>query len=124
MYKVLLVDDDRVNCDLIQMLLELDGFEVVVTPTLEQARQNLNPAVDAVVLDRNLGQDANGIDLLKEIRAGQTKAKPNLVAIVASGDDRREEEALEAGANKFMLKPFSPSDLSEDLLALIAAAGK
>lgn len=124
MYKVLLVDDDRVNCDLIQMLLELDGFDVVVTPTLEQARQNLNPAVDAVVLDRNLGQDANGIDLLKEIRAGQTKAKPNLVAIVASGDDRREEEALEAGANKFMLKPFSPSDLSEDLLALIAATGK
>jgi DNA-binding response OmpR family regulator len=124
MYKVLLVDDDRVNCDLIQMLLELDGFEVVVTPTLEQARQNLSPAVDAVVLDRNLGQDANGIDLLKEIRAGQTKAKPNLVAIVASGDDRREEEALEAGANKFMLKPFSPSDLSDDLQALIAAASQ
>ena len=116
---ILLVDDERSTSDLLKMFLELDGFEVLLAPTLAQARAQITPRIDAFIIDRNLAEGANGAILAREIRAGQTAAHPDSIIIFTSGDDRREDEAEEIQATRFLLKPFSPSDLSETLSQLI-----
>ncbi|MCB0034221.1 MAG: response regulator transcription factor [Anaerolineales bacterium] len=119
MAKIMLIDDERSTADLLKMFLELDGFSVVTCPTLEAARSQITADLQALVIDRNLAREVVGTQLLIEIRAGQTLLPTDIPVIITSGDDRREQEALEAGATKFLLKPFSPGELSADLQALI-----
>lgn len=118
---LLLVDDDKVNSDLIKMLLEMDGFSVQLAPTLEQARTQLTAVDDlqAIIIDCNLAGGANGLELAEEIRQGETAAPSDLIIIATSGDDRRAAEAQAAGATQFYLKPYSLNDFSANLQALL-----
>jgi CheY-like chemotaxis protein len=72
---------------------------------------------EAVLMDKNLGS-ADGLALLREIRAdADIKDVP---VIIASGEDVAYQCKL-AGANDFMLKPYSPDQLSEALKKVIPA---
>lgn len=117
MTHVLVVDDDRTTTRLLTMLLEMDGFKVSQTPqaeaVLKLGREN---QVDAFVIDCNLG-DYNGVDLLRQIRDTADLASKRV--IMTSGLDLS-HEAMGAGADYFLLKPFSPTELSEKLKELLA----
>jgi len=120
MKTIILVDDDRTNTTLIRMLLEMDGFKVIITPDVARAQVAARNGVDAFVIDCNLAQGDDGIELLQAIRTGMTAAESDLPVIVTSGDDRRLDEANKAGATSFLIKPYSPSILSEQLSHLLA----
>ncbi len=114
---VMVVDDDRATVNLLTMLLEMDGFQVSQSPkpqpALEMARAG---TVDAFVIDCHLG-GYNGLDLVRDIRLD-----PNLVdklVIVTSGKDLS-QEAMNAGADLFILKPFSPNGLSAKLAEFLS----
>lgn len=108
MPKVMIVDDDRTTVKLLQTLLELDGFAVCTAPrgadVLPVAEAN-NP--DIFLMDYHLS-DMDGVEIIRQLRAHQTFA--NTPIIMTSGLDV-EEEAMEAGASKFLVKPFEPEDL-------------
>jgi DNA-binding response OmpR family regulator len=108
MPKVMIVDDDRTTSGLLQTLLELDGYDVIISPNLNNA---LNKAVeanpDAFLVDFYLS-DQNGTSFVRELRA--TDRFNDVPVIMTSGLDH-EEDALAAGANTFLIKPFEPSEL-------------
>lgn len=108
MVKVMIVDDDRNTVKLLQTLLELDGYEVAIAPrgadVIPTAEQT-NP--DIFLMDYHLA-DMDGVDVIRKLREHPTFA--NTPILMTSGLDV-EEEALEAGANKFIVKPFEPGDL-------------
>ena len=120
MQSVILVDDDNTGTKLVKMLLEMDGFLVTVCPDTQRAKLAAKNGADAFIIDCNLSHDDDGVDLLKEIRAGSTPAPPEIPIIMISGDDRRFQAAEEAGATGFLLKPYSTSALSEELSKLLA----
>ncbi len=108
MSKVLIVDDDHTMVSLLATLLELDGFEVFPSTQagdLENILRNDQP--DLVIMDVFMAS-GDGIELLRMVRS--TSEFSNLPVIMTSGMDV-EEQCLEAGANGFMLKPYSPPDL-------------
>jgi two-component system KDP operon response regulator KdpE len=117
--KVMIVEDDATSVKLLKILLEeVDGFEVSVArkgsdvmPLAEQTKP------DVFLIDYHL-LDMNGIDLIKSLRASTLFAKTPIV--MASGLDV-EVEALKAGANKFLTKPYEPEDLSRLFNELTAA---
>lgn len=117
---IILVDDDRTNTQLLKMLLEMDGYEVVVCPDVNRAREASQRGVDAFVIDCNLAQEGDGVSYLKEIRQGNAHVPFDLPVIMTSGDDRRASEAELSGASFFFLKPFSPSTLSKKLNELLS----
>jgi CheY-like chemotaxis protein len=119
MNTIILVDDDRTNTTLIRMLLEMDGFVVVVSPDIARAQNAAQNGADAFVIDCNLAQGDDGIDLLEAIRNGRTAANSDIPVIMTSGDDRRLPDANKAGATKFLVKPYSPSTLSKQLNDLL-----
>jgi CheY-like chemotaxis protein len=115
MAKVMLVDDDRTTIKLIQTLLELDGFEVATAVSGSasfQVAESFQPEV--VLLDYHL-TDMTGVDVVQKLR---TSGFPNLPIVITSGLDVS-DEALKAGANKFLLKPFEPDELPNLLRQLI-----
>jgi DNA-binding response OmpR family regulator len=124
MAHVMLVDDDRTNSGLIKMLLEMDGFTVTLCPDIARARAAAGDNIDAFVVDCNLARGDDGIDLLRAIRRGETAAPANAVVIMTSGDDRRRHESMHNGANGFLLKPYPPSTLSEEISAILASGDR
>ncbi len=115
MSRIILVDDDRTNTTLIKRLLEMDGFTVLVCPDVQRAKETSLDGVDAFVIDCNLSYGDDGIDLLIAIRNGSTAAEANIPVIMTSGDDRRHAAAEQAGATRFLIKPYSPGVLSTQL---------
>lgn len=112
MSKVMLVDDDRTMVTLLRTLLELDGFNVVnasrgdrVLPT---ARSEMP---DVILMDVHLA-DADGLELLKEMRASADLS--SVPVIMTSGLDI-EDECRISGANAFILKPYPPEELARTL---------
>ncbi len=119
MKRIILVDDDRTNTLLIKQLLEMDGFSVLVCPDVQRATEAAVDGVDAFIIDCNLSLGDDGVDLLVDIRGGNTAADPDIPVIMTSGDDRRFGSASLAGATRFLSKPFSPGFLSEQLNDLL-----
>jgi len=115
--KVMIVDDDRTTVKLLQTLLELDGFEVVSAPRggdVLQLAQQTYP--DLFMIDYHL-TDMDGVEAIRLLR--QQEAFAYTPIIMASGLDVQ-DEAMEAGANTFLLKPFEPDDLPALFNSLIA----
>jgi DNA-binding response OmpR family regulator len=108
--RILIVDDDRTTVNLLQKLLEMDGFETVAASNGQMA---LNVAgetrPDLFLVDYHLA-DMNGLELVRRLRSDVRFARSPIV--MASGMDK-EDEALKAGADAFLIKPFEPDDLAD-----------
>jgi CheY-like chemotaxis protein len=120
MKRIILVDDDRTNGSLTKMLLEMQGFQVAVSPTLTQAQEAAAEGVDAFIIDCHLSEGDSGLDLLEAVRHGQTAADPTTPIIMTSGDSRQEETANQKGATVFLLKPYPISALADQLSIVTA----
>lgn len=107
--QVMLVDDDFTTTQLLKILLEMDGYIVRIVPNgkkvVTEAKAN---RPDVVIMDVHLG-DANGIEVLRDIRADDELTY--LPVIMSSGMDL-EDQCKDAGATAFVLKPFPPDQLS------------
>ena len=114
--KVMIVDDDRTMNSLLKTLLELDGFSVVLAPRGDLVMSTaLAEKPDAILMDVHIA-DANGMELLREIRRHPQLA--HLPVIMSSGLDM-EPESRASGANAFILKPYPPDELSTALKKVI-----
>lgn len=126
MTNVIVIDDDPTNSGLLKMLLELDGFSVETCASLAETEAKITPETKALVIDCNLARGASGLDILRAIRGGDLNTAADTVVIMTSGDYRLEQDSLDHGANKFLLKPYSPNVLSTTLQNLLigGASGK
>jgi two-component system KDP operon response regulator KdpE len=110
--KVLVVDDDPALLKALRIGLSARGDEVVVSHTGGDAvTQVALTTPDLVILDLGL-PDLDGIEVCRRIR--EFSSVPILV-LSAYGDERRKVEALDAGADDFVTKPFGMAELEARL---------
>ncbi len=120
MPRVMLVDDDRTMLSLLRTLLELDGFEVIVAPTLTDILDVARRECPDVLLMDCILPDIDGLDLLRDIR--QDERTCAMVVVMTSGMDY-EERCMARGANAFLQKPYSPDRLFEILRQQLEHSG-
>ena len=105
--RVLVADDAAFMRQMIREIIEPEGFEVIgeATDGLEvvEAYKKLEP--DLVMMDIVMPK-CSGIDALKRILAGDRAAQ--VVMCSALGQESLVQEALQAGARGFIVKPFKP----------------
>lgn len=108
MSKILIIEDEVAIADLEKDYLELSGFEVAIEHTGDEGLEKaLNEDFDLVVLDLMLpGMD--GFEVCKQIR--EKKDIP-VIMVSAKKDDIDKIHGLGIGADDYMTKPFSPSEL-------------
>ena len=118
--RVLVVEDDAGIADAVVYALERDGMAAIAAGTLEGARARAASAVDLAVLDLTL-PDGSGYTLLHEWRT----AGEGLAVIVLTSRDGEVDcvASLEAGADDFVAKPFSPRALVARVRAVLRRAG-
>lgn len=119
MPKVLLIEDDEVLSEVVAHNLGTAGFAVSQARTVAAA-QGLWAAADVVVLDLML-PDEPGLRLLARARAAGDE-KPVLVLTAMARESDR-VRGLEAGADDYLVKPFSHAELVARLRALLRRAG-
>jgi DNA-binding NtrC family response regulator len=103
--KVLIVDDEQGVREGLVRAVKSRGHETTAAASLAAARIALDEDTpDCVLLDIRL-KDGDGIDLLREIRAGEHRDLPVIMA-TAFGDSERTIEAMKVGAFEYVTKPF------------------
>lgn len=107
--RVLVIEDNPRVADLLRRGLELQGNEVVLAADGPSGRERwAEGGFGAIVLDVML-PGINGIDLCAERR--ETGDRTPVILLTARDDDRARERGTAAGANAFVLKPFSYAEL-------------
>ena len=108
MSKILIIEDEEAIADLEKDYLELSGFEVEIANRgdvgLEKA---LNEDYDLIILDLML-PEVDGFDICRQVR--QEKNIP-IIMVSAKKYDIDKIRGLGLGADDYMTKPFSPSEL-------------
>ena len=108
MSKILIIEDEEAIADLERDYLELSGFEVEIANRgdvgLEKA---LNEDYDLIILDLML-PEVDGFDICRQVR--QEKNIP-IIMVSAKKADIDKIRGLGLGADDYMTKPFSPSEL-------------
>ena len=114
--RILIVEDEPAIVDNIRYALETEGFETVhlsfgapVLPLLDEG------AIDLIILDIGL-PDVSGFELCKEIR--KSFSTP-VIFLTARTDEVDRVVGLEIGADDYVLKPFSPRELSARVKAVL-----
>jgi putative two-component system response regulator len=118
--KVLAVDDDLINLKLLKSMLLKTGYVEKVVEAKNGADAigvlKNDPDFDVVLLDIIMPV-MGGIDMLRVLRADDNLKQPPV--IVLTTDETKKAEALEAGANGFLMKPVREKDLSAKINQLI-----
>jgi PAS domain S-box-containing protein len=120
-WKVLIVDDMDVNRDAVAELLAKSAFE---TRTAADGQTSLSIHADwgpdVVLMDLRM-PGMNGLEAIRRLRAVGSRAAIGAVTAGAFGDDER--EALRAGADFFLRKPFNDRELLDRLARVLVARG-
>lgn len=106
MKSCLIVDDSKVIRMVARKILQELSFE---TPEAADGQQALDACTasmpDAVLLDWNM-PIMDGITFLRELRKSPGGDKPVVVFCTTENDIKHIQEAIEAGANEYIMKPF------------------
>lgn len=113
MKKVLVADDEEVLRMLIVDTLEDEGFAIDEASDGEEAWQFLqNNQYDLVILDYMM-PGYTGLELLEKIKKAGNGDQGKILMLSAKSQASEKEQVLQAGADSFMAKPFSPLKLIE-----------
>jgi CheY-like chemotaxis protein len=123
--RILVVEDDSVLADLVKLVMENAGYEVVLAHdgfTAWEQFQRQPP--DLVLMDLMLpGPD--GLALLRHIRALPTSLATVPVVVLTGRDDEKSTVgALDAGADEYLVKPLSPDELLARIRAVLRRADR
>jgi DNA-binding response OmpR family regulator len=116
---VLVADDDDDILLLVTTRLRRDGFDVVAARNGEEAlalAQERHPAV--AVLDIGM-PGLDGLEVLQRIRADDDLAGTRVLLLTAKAQESDVRRGYDAGADAYVRKPFSPSELSARVRALL-----
>jgi DNA-binding response OmpR family regulator len=107
--RVLVADDEEDIREIIQDRLEACGFNVVTATTGAEALRKISTEkFDGVFLDVKM-PEMSGIEVLEEVRKGDTKLP--IIIITSSTSRDAAIGSLAKGANEFVLKPFEWEEL-------------
>ena len=105
---VLIVEDEDTICNFMTAILNSNGYRVLKTDSGgEGLAMTASYSPDVVLLDLGL-PDMDGIDVLEKLRKW---TKTPVVVVSARGQEQEKVEALDLGADDYIVKPFGTSEL-------------
>ena len=111
-YRVVIADDDADIRDLVTLAVRRAGLDpVAVVPDGSAALAAiLEYLPDLAILDIEM-PGLNGLEVCRAVRAAEGTADLRIALLSASVDESERAKSLEAGADHFLTKPFSPREL-------------
>jgi DNA-binding response OmpR family regulator len=124
MIRILIAEDERDIRDLINFTLGFAGYEVITTSNGEEAYQAaLSELPDLIVLDVRMPR-MTGYEACKLLKEQESTRDIPIIFLSAKGQESEVKTGLEAGAEEYILKPFSPDQLVERIKAILQSNHK
>ncbi len=112
-YKILVVDDEEITTDLAKRFLERYDFEVVCSHDGEGALKVAYSELPNLILLDVMLPDIDGFEVCKRLKSDDAFKKVPILMFTAKGLNRDREKGREAGADDYIVKPFSGKALVE-----------
>ena len=117
MKRILIVEDDLAIAEIERDFLEIEGYQVtIITDGLEGCKQAKEENFDLILLDLML-PNMSGYDICRNIRS---KVDVPIIMVTAKGEDTDKVRGLGLGADDYISKPFSPTELVARVKANLA----
>lgn len=124
MAKILIAEDERDIRDLITFTLRFAGHEVIPTSNGEEALQRSKVELpDLVLMDVRMPR-MTGYEACEKLKADATTQDIPVVFLSAKGQESEVNAGLAAGAEEYILKPFSPDQLTERIASILEKFNK
>jgi len=122
MSHILIIEDDPSLVELLRYNLQNEGFDVSVARDGEEGLESVDTQVpDLVVLDWML-PNVSGIEVCRQLRQkSETRTMP-VIMLTAKGEESDRIRGLETGADDYIVKPFSPAELTARIKAVLRRA--
>ncbi len=118
--KFLAVDDSPTMRRIVANTLKRIGYEDVVEATNgKEALEKLNEApVDFIITDWNM-PEMNGLEFVKSVKADENLKDTPILMITTRGVKEDIVDAMKAGVNSYIVKPFTPQVLKEKIDSIL-----
>lgn len=117
--KILIVDDEAPIREMIAITLEMADYECLEAENTQQAHDILlDSQPDLLLLDWML-PGTNGIDFARRIKKDELTSGLPIIMLTAKGEEDNKISGLEAGADDYITKPFSPRELIARIKAVL-----
>ncbi|MDH4163450.1 MAG: response regulator [Nitrospirota bacterium] len=117
--KILIADDNENIRDALTYLLEDEGYELFLAKdgkdTIRMVREH-HP--DVLFLDIMM-PEINGYDVCKTIKEDPALKQTHIIILTAKGQVAEQERGKEAGADEYIVKPFSPMDILSKIKTIL-----
>jgi DNA-binding response OmpR family regulator len=120
MAKILVADDERDIRDLISITLEFAGHQVITAANGEEAvieAKKIKP--DLILLDVRMPR-VDGYEACRQIKEDPNLKEVPVIFLSAKGQNSEISKGLEVGADEYILKPFSPVDLTNKINQILS----
>lgn len=124
MKRVLVVEDNLDNLELIRCVLVRSGYEVIAAPTGEEGvALALRERPDFILMDINL-PGIDGMEATRRIRAASSNGSVPIIAITSYAMRGDMEHVLAAGCNGYFEKPIDPLRIMDDIHNILRRLGQ
>ena len=119
MPSILVIDDDPAIREMVGMALTREGYDILEAGSTLEARQIIaSHKPDLILLDWMLpGQ--SGFEFARQLHSDNAHPSPPVIMLTARGQEADKIAALEAGADDYVSKPFSVSELLARIKAVL-----
>jgi DNA-binding response OmpR family regulator len=108
---VLIADDDPDILELVALTLERDGYEVLQARSGEEALRLADEREPHLAVLDLMMPGMDGCEVTRRLRAAESERRLPILILSAFAEARQAARALDAGADAYMKKPFSPREL-------------
>lgn len=123
MAKILVADDERDIRELIGFTLRFAGFEVVlVADGIEAVARALLEQPDLILLDVRMPR-VTGYDVCRQLKENPATSGIPIVFLSAKGQVGEIRKGLDSGAVDYIVKPFAPDDLTNQVRDILQRTG-
>jgi two-component system phosphate regulon response regulator PhoB len=117
--RILLVEDEAPIRDMLKFVLEQSGYETIEAEDYHIALEKIvEPFPDLILLDWML-PGGTGVQLAKKLKQHEYARDIPIIMLTARGEEEDKIRGLEAGADDYVTKPFSPKELVARVKAVI-----
>lgn len=119
--RIIIVEDDPMMADTIASMLELFGYETAICETAQAALAAIpQDRPGLIMLDLNLPDGMTGIDICRQVKADPELRATSVIIVSAEDDPGTIQQALEAGASRYLVKPVGLDDLEKAIAETLA----
>ena len=122
--KVLVADDEPFILRSLGFVLERAGFDVHVARDGEEALEQVRNLVPNICILDVMMPNRNGYEICEIIKGDPDLRHIHVILLTAKGQESAKQRGLDAGADEYMTKPFSPTRIVERVCQILHATGE